>query len=331
MQENIEAFVNRFGIEHCFEFTITAKQLDPAEFSKRLNSALTNYLGEKFPDRVMVIEPHKSGHAHSHCLVAVPFRSPGFNHEALAASREAFKKKDFGTSKRLWRRVWDSMGAEHQACWNELRERLPAYGLGNMISLAPVRESARAIACYFGKYLAKGIAERPEAWKGVRLVRYSQGAPWRYSSPQRSGTSRHDVNHRDKLEAVAKHVGVTSEDGFSSVLGPRWHYHAREFLERVQLPVYRSLLHADTDAVPGIRLPEGTTFEWLPTGHQAVHFPASARTDPYFPTEQRENHLTPAAAAYLILERAAPHHLEARLRLRSMMGAPTGSKLFAKG
>lgn len=320
MQENIEAFVRQFGIDHCFEFTITAKRLDPEEFSKRLNSCLTNCLRKIFPDRVMVMEPHKSGFAHCHALVAVKFSSPNFDHEALRKSRELFKQKRFNESKREWAKVRESMSPEHSALFDELRAKLPIYGLGNMVSLSPVRESARAIACYFGKYLAKGIAERPEDWRRVRLVRYSgQGAEelpeWKKSTPLRSGNGKWAQNHRDKLTVLSKEVGLAPGQGFESVLGPRWHFHARGLVDRIQLPVYRSFLHAELDGVPvtwpGPGLPKTFPHPDLP-GEVCIEWPEWAERDPFTPVELKPDALTAREVAGVLLEVASHAFPEAQ-------------------
>ena len=319
MQENIESFCEYFGIEHCFEFTLTAPRLTPAEFQRRKNSLVTNCLRELMPDRVSVIEPHTSGHAHEHSLVVLPFTSPRFDHEALAASRKAFNRKDFAESKRQWKICWASMSKEHQDMWTLLQKRLPEYGLGKQIGFAPVKECGRAIARYFGKYLAKGIASRPDDWKHVRLVRYSgtnarEVSPWKNSSPQRSGMSLHDTNRRDKMAAVARSCGVNNSEGMKQLLGQRWFFHARELIARVQLPVYRSYWHAESD---GLTLPldletiprrtvllvdvdmskEGTAFLFPEEYNLPYRPPANVR---------RSDALTPKEVADAILTKAAP-------------------------
>ena len=339
MQENVESFANYFGIEHCFEFTITAPRLDPAEFSRRMNSFVTNALRDKMPARIGVVEPHKSGHAHQHTLVAVPFTSPDFNHDALAASREAYRQKNFKLSAILWQRVRASMSEEHRAMWDWLQAELPKFGLGKQIGFSPVRETPRALACYFGKYLAKGIAEKPAAWKRVRLVRYSgtngrEIPAWKNSSPLRSGNSLHDQNRRDKLRVVAREFGATTPAEVQAVLGTHWHFHGRALLERVQLPVYRSFLHADADklrvTIPvdadwytvdagplgdctALRLPDWAFLPWTPPADLA-----------------RPDAVSPRECALALLDQAAPFRPAAAGRaalLRAFPGpvVPTGS------
>ena len=268
MQENIESFVGYFGQHHCYEFTAGAVNLTPEEFGRRWNSCVTNFLRKVMPDRIAVLEPHKTGHAHTHNLVSLPFTSPNFDHDALAASREAYNRKDFAESKRQWAKVKASMSPELRAMWELLQTELVKYGLGKQISLTPVRESARAIASYFGKYLAKGIASRPDSWKRVRLVRYSgtngQEAPaWKCASPQRSSNCMAEQNRRDKARAVAREFGADTPEQVKAILGPHWYFFGKNLIHRVQLLVYRSLLHADHDGVP-VQVPAGTRQFFVP-------------------------------------------------------------------
>ena len=254
MQENIESFVRYFGQDHCYEFTCGGSNLCPEEFSKRMNSCITNFLREVMPDRIGVLEPHKSGDAHQHLLVSLPFTSPNFDHKALAACRDAYRAGEKAESKRLWQKVRASMSPQHSALWDRLQVELQRYGLGKHISLTPVRESARAIASYFGKYLAKGLATRPDAWKNVRLVRYSgtngrETPPWKQASPLRSSTCISECNRRDKARAVAAQFGCDTPEQVQRILGPQWYFFARKVIDRVQLPVYRSFLHAEADGL----------------------------------------------------------------------------------
>ena len=313
MQENIESLCKQFGIGHCFEFTVTARRQEPEEFSKKLNSALTNYLREIFSHRIGVIEPHKSGHAHAHFLVVVPFQSPGFDHEAQAKSRELFKQKRFAESKLQWKKAVDSMSEEHRKLFYELREQLPKYGLGGMIGFSPVREGARAIACYFGKYLAKGIEQRRDDWKNVRLVRYSGTnaelpPAWKKSSPLRSGNSKWHQNHRDKLFALASSMGLPYGMTFDSILGARWHFHAQALVESIQLDVYRSILHAEQDGV-STTWPLGSWPHTFPHPDNSeitcVEFPDWAERDLYWPTEKAIERRTADEVAAALLEVAA--------------------------
>lgn len=339
MQENIEHFVRHFGQEHCFEFTITGPQLDPAEFGKRLNSCLTNFLRDIMPDRIGVLEPTKSGHAHIHQLVALPFTSPDFDHEALKRSRELYNrgrhqgdKAAAAESKRLWKRVEASMSPEHRAMWNLLRKQLPQYGLGNMMSLTPVREGPRAIACYFGKYLAKGIASRPEAWRNVRLVRFSganskESPVWKRSTPYRASTCTSEQNRRDKVRLVAAEMGITTSEEMTEVFGSHWYFHNRDLLGTVQLGEYRSLLHAEIDGVPiCMKASELRIFERHDTpGRTWVEFPEWCSL-PYTPTERRPHASTPREVATTMLEVAARQRPQAIPYWRKL----TGTRFLAR-
>ena len=334
MQENIESFVNYYGVEHCFEFTITACRLDPEEFSRRMNSCVTNCLREIMPARIGVVEPHKTSHAHQHTLVSLPFTSPKFDHESLKRSREAFNRKDFAASKYHWAKVRASMSPEHSAMWDLLQRELPKYGLGKQIGFAPVRESARAIGLYFGKYLAKAIETRPDSWKRVRLVRYSgtnsqELPPWKNSTPLRSGNSLPDQNRRDKMRVVAREFGASDAEQVKAVLGRHWYFFGRKLIEQVQLPVYKSLLHADADGVP-CSVPEGTTFRHVPvppgdrqsTGFKVV-FPDEVWLPWTPPAEARkEGAFTPREVALALLDQAAKYHPAACTRAALLRAFP---------
>jgi hypothetical protein len=172
-QENVESFVAHYGREHCYSLLLTAKPTTPKGFSKCLNSVKTNLLRKLFVDEIDVIEATKKGNPHLHSLVALPFACPNFPHDTLKRCRQAFRQGRHAYSQALWQAFLKMIPPELRDLWLLLQEKLPRYGLGKMIELVPLRETGRALACYYGKYLAKAFADRPADWKHVRLVRYA--------------------------------------------------------------------------------------------------------------------------------------------------------------
>ena len=140
-----------------------------------------------------------------------------------------------------------------------LQAKLPGYGLGKMIELVPLRETGRALACYYGKYLAKGFADRPADWKHVRLVRYpgarshSPGGPklnpkWKIATALRSSAGPRGWLWRQRLRKLAAINGIAEEHGgIATILGTRWGYHHRETINRICLTEYPTGVHAQAD------------------------------------------------------------------------------------
>lgn len=140
-----------------------------------------------------------------------------------------------------------------------LQEKLPRYGLGKMIELVPLRENGRALACYYGKYLAKGLANRPADWKHIRLVRYPGarastpdcprlGPKWKIATALRASAGPRGWLWRQRLAKLCAIYGVTEDQGsLASILGSRWGYHHRETINRMCLEEYPTGLHALAD------------------------------------------------------------------------------------
>jgi hypothetical protein len=258
LQENVENFVDHHGLAHCFLLLVTARQLTPEQFAKCWNSAVTNLLREHFPHMLSVLEAHKKRPtAHQHTLLALPFTCPAFPHATLERCRELNRQGRPQLSAVLWKRVLLLAGPMYEQLWRLLQAELPKYGLGKFIGLAPVRESARAVACYLGKYLAKSFEERPDDWKHVRLVRYSrpkneqtgraEKADWNRSNSLRSANGMKSWAWRKRLGLVAKVLGISEEEGFSPKFGRRWFHHHQEVINRVRIEDYPSEEHARRD------------------------------------------------------------------------------------
>jgi hypothetical protein len=258
-QENVESFVTHYGREYCYSLLLTAKPTTPKGFSKCVNSAKTNLLRKLFVDEIDVIEATQKGSPHIHALVALPFACPDFPHDTLKRCRQAFRQGRHAHSQSLWQAFLRMIPVELRDLWLLLQAKLPRYGLGKMIELVPLRETGRALACYYGKYLAKGFADRPADWKHVRLVRYPgararvRGGPkldpkWKIATALRSSAGPRGWLWRQRLAKLASVFGITEgHGGISAILGTRWGYHHRETISHICLTEYPTGIHAQAD------------------------------------------------------------------------------------
>lgn len=219
LKESVQKLANIYGLEHLGFLTLTFREhiLCPREAQKRLNSLLSNVIKPRYRDYVGVMERQKSGRIHYHLLVVlnVDIRT-GFNFRAIADN-------DYKSASPFLRQEWAF-----------LRKTAPAYGFGRT-ELLPIKSTTEAIAKYVGKYIAKHMEARQVEDKGVRLVRYSNGA--------RAGTTRfqfHSIGSKEwrrKLAIFAQIIQARNPDilvsklsDLSPVLGKRWAYKYREFI-----------------------------------------------------------------------------------------------------
>ncbi|ULJ60612.1 rolling circle replication-associated protein [Wielerella bovis] len=173
--ENVQSFIEHFGIEHCGFLTLTFADhvLDVYEASSRFNSFRTGFLDKTLNilAYIGVYERQKSGRVHFHFVVAF--------HENIAYEYRKGKRIDFNheviNNYRLPKQIrYASVPASLRMIWKKLREKLELYGFGIQHKLLPVR-SDKGMARYLSKYLVKGIQMRQLRDKGFRLVRSSTG------------------------------------------------------------------------------------------------------------------------------------------------------------
>lgn len=165
LQVNVEAFINKFGLNHVGFLTLTfADNVQcPKEAQRRFNSLRTNFLKHTYRHYIRVVERTKTGRIHYHLLVATKEDiRRGLNFRQIAA-------KDYRSANNAIKRHWQ-----------HLRQAMPRYGFGRS-ELLPVKTNSKGLARYVAKYIGKHIDNRISADKGVRLCQTSQdkGSQWK--------------------------------------------------------------------------------------------------------------------------------------------------------
>lgn len=219
LSATVESLASRFGIHRLGFLTLTFADhiLCPKEAQKRLNSLLSNVIKKRYQEYVGVFERQKSGRIHYHLLVVLnqDIRS-GVDFDQFALGN------------------YSSASVRLKLEWRFWRETAKKYGFGRT-ELLPIKSTVEAMAKYVGKYISKHISERLEEDKGVRLVRYSEGA--------RAGTTRFQF-HSNGSQEWRRKVGIFA--GFvkalhpeeeindipdlTRVLGKRWVYKCADFI-----------------------------------------------------------------------------------------------------
>lgn len=222
---NVEHLAKRHGLEKLGFLTLTfpPSVKDPKEASRRFNNANRRIFGELFPERVVVIEPHKDGRPHFHCLVACPedIRT-GFSWETFKEACEVGRKQGWHSpeAKRLTRAYAQAASPFLRHLWGVLRDSLPRYGFGRY-ELLPVRSNSEAVSQYVGKYLEKGMPHRLDYWENVRLIRYSRANDWRAVKSQFAWVAGGE-NFRRVVAEIAEHLDCESEEELRAVAGRYW-------------------------------------------------------------------------------------------------------------
>jgi len=226
---SVKLVCEKYGIENVAFLTLTFRQniTCPKEAQRRLNSLFTNVIKPRYGDYVGVFERQHKGRIHYHLLVTTGFDvRTGFDFEAV-------KKQDYRSASAALRKEW--------AFW---RKAAPKHGFGRT-ELMPIFSTAEGIGRYVGKYISKNIEQRGYAHvlgdmkkdqdKGVRLVRYSNGA--------RAGTNRFmfvsegSAAWRRKVALFAEIVSISNGgcvvldlDDVKDNCGSSWAYHHRDFI-----------------------------------------------------------------------------------------------------
>lgn len=219
LSESVSLLAAKHGIENLGFLTLTFAEhiTEPKEAQRRLNSLLTGVIKSRYREYLGVFERQKSGRIHYHLLVVMPFDiRAGVDFEELAKG------------------VYQSASSQLRSEWAFWRKTAKDYGFGRT-ELLPVKSTIEAMAKYVGKYISKHIESRTEEDKGVRLVRYSNGA--------RAGTTRF-MFHTDGSSEWRRKVGIfagivqahhpdeTIKDvtDLSRLLGPRWAYRNGDYI-----------------------------------------------------------------------------------------------------
>lgn len=222
--ESVSIFCDRHKITHVGFLTLTfpITLRDPKVAQKRLHSFLTHILTPRYKNHISVFERQESGSIHYHFLVSL--------------AQDIKTGIDF---EQLEKRNYKSANKYLKSEWKFLRDTAPKYGFGRT-ELLPVKTNQEAMAKYIGKYIAKHLEVREYQDKGIKLVRYSDGA--RIGNNRFNFISEGSKMWRLKLREFATHVEdhiphaiVNSPLDFQKYLGPSWAYKNRDYILNIEL------------------------------------------------------------------------------------------------
>ena len=222
--ESVSIFCDRHKITHVGFLTLTfpITLRDPKLAQKRLHSFLTHVLTPRYKNHISVFERQESGSIHYHFLVSL--------------AQDIKTGIDF---EQLEKRNYKSANKYLKSEWKFLRDTAPKYGFGRT-ELLPVKTNQEAMAKYIGKYIAKHLEVREYQDKGIKLVRYSDGA--RIGNNRFNFISEGSKMWRLKLREFATHVEdhiphaiVNSPLDFKKYLGPSWAYKNRDYILNIEL------------------------------------------------------------------------------------------------
>ncbi len=234
IEENVNALIDRYGIERIGFLTLTFHEnLCPMEGQRRLNSFMTSFVRRKeiILDYIAVVEFQKRGAVHYHlvCAFADDIRT-GYSFDLKVNANHALRnlRKQF-------------------------RAALPRYNFGYIFDLQPVRKSKEALAKYVSKYICKAILYRnlgkiEEAAKalldskpfprGMRIYRISrakkgQSCFRRVKLPFAWNTASGQL-WRAKIGYLCKRLG--KDFGMKLSFGSRWCYNLKDYILGLALP-----------------------------------------------------------------------------------------------
>jgi hypothetical protein len=221
---NIEALINKHGIEKVGFLTLTFKEniTDYQEAQRRFNIIATNFLRGAYKGYVCVKERQKRGAWHYHLVILMQSDiKTGFDFKQVANKN------------------YSSASIELKKAWLELRQACELYGFGRS-ELMPIKSTAEGISRYVGKYLSKHITNRKEEDKGIRLVNY--GGLARMATCKFSFITKGAKLWRAKLATYALFLTqslkvVVNMSNFKDLLGKSWAYAGREII--CALPVIK--------------------------------------------------------------------------------------------
>lgn len=199
---------------------------DRKEAQRRFNSLNSNLLKGLFSEIIVVPERgSKSGRLHFHMLAAYS------QDIRTGVDFEAIGRGDYRSAPKALRDLWaifrDTKGGQGKA---------RAYGFGRTEWL-PVKSTAEGISKYVGKYIGKQFEGRKEEDKGMRLVRYTQGANnCRCSFAWNSPRAR---LWRRLVAQFAREMGIHDLEHMSQTFGSRWAFNLRDRILSRDLVVER--------------------------------------------------------------------------------------------
>lgn len=246
LRQNVTAFIDHWGRNHCLFFTVTDEDnLHPTQFARRWNNYLRRH-GAWIVSFIRVLEPQRQGRPHYHLLVAVPWdtRPDAFDWQAFKECND--ERRSNGPTVRfrqLRARYRASAAPELAALWAVLRRVLPRFRLGRA-ELLPLRKVGEAISAYVGKYLEAGLVIRKHSWKGCRRVEFDRRnkTTWLACTRVFAWHSLGAIAWRARVGELGRALGVVDMDGIRRKLGSKWAYWLREAITLASAEDWQLLL-----------------------------------------------------------------------------------------
>lgn len=169
LAKSVERLCSKYGIERVGFLTPSfADHVTCAkEAGRRFKSLRTGVLSQRYVESICVLERMKSGRIHFHLLVVLAddIRT-GFDFDQASRRDYSSANAALRAEWKFWRSItnYDGKHPHHP------------YAIFGRTELMPVKSNRDGISKYVGKYIEKHVGAREERDKGVRLVRYSQGA-----------------------------------------------------------------------------------------------------------------------------------------------------------
>jgi hypothetical protein len=184
-------------------------------------------LAERYEEWICVIERMKNRRLHFHLLVVLPFDiRTGFDFEAASSGNYLSANSSLRAEWAFWRSITDYDGKHSKN----------AYAVFGRAELLPVKTNIEGISKYVGKYIAKHIGAREAQDKGVRLVRYSNGA--NFCGTRFMFKSVRSRLWRWQVGEFARRNGIELDDfeKMSAIFGKRWAFHQRGTIVDIEPP-----------------------------------------------------------------------------------------------
>jgi hypothetical protein len=220
------------GIEKLALLTVTIPDncTDSKEFQKRWRKFYRR-MRATFPSGIWAREPQRRGAWHAHSTV--PLREDvrtGFDFAAYHAAKECWKAGDIQGMRAYTKLYSKSAHPLLRKLWPVLRKEARRCGFGR-VELVPVEDGSK-LAHYLSDYLAKGMRERDESEKGVRL--------WGIWGKDRWATTRFawhgpsGILRRRKINQLERLLHVQYDD-LRIYFGRRWSFHLNTLLDFLML------------------------------------------------------------------------------------------------
>lgn len=235
LRNNLNAFFDHYGREHCAFFTLSPLAgTEPKELAAKFNDARKRQFAWML-SYVRVLEPRRDGTAHHHYAVATAFdmQPDAFDWPAFKVCQEQAPRRGNPPGPlfvEMRRRYSSSATPQLRDCWKENKAVSKAFGFGR-VEMLPIRTCAEAMGHYVGKYLESGTHYRNAKWKGARRVEYDrkESLLWKSCGSAFGFVSEGSREWRKRVDEMALASCVERDDmvGFRRIFGRTWAYEMR--------------------------------------------------------------------------------------------------------